>query len=221
MILLIFPLGKELKYFKKCLENKSAKFTSTEFNNTKLWHHESRAWLLATGGHGKVQFGLSTLELVRNFPEISAILCLGSAGALTKDLVPGNIIVGEITIEHDFKSRFENEPNLPSFKGDNDLIEKLDINPKGNTKVKRGIIASGDEDIVSEERAFELHELTLASAVAWEGAGGARAALKAQLPYLEVRAITDSADNFVKEDFFKNLSEAMENLANFLDKSNL
>jgi nucleoside phosphorylase len=61
------------------------------------------------------------------------------------------------------------------------------------------MIASGDEDIVTIERAAELHTQTGAVAVAWEGAGVARACLFSQIPYLEIRGITDTADLLLQE----------------------
>ena len=44
-------------------------------------------------------------------------------------------------------------------------------------------------------RARQLHASTDALAVAWEGAGGARAAAFSQVPYVEVRGISDMADH--------------------------
>jgi hypothetical protein len=55
-------------------------------------------------------------------------------------------------------------------------------------QVHYGMIASGDEDIVTIERAAELHTQTGAVAMAWEGAGVARACLFSQIPYLEIQS---------------------------------
>lgn len=55
-----------------------------------------------------------------------------------------------------------------------------------------------------------------ACAVAWEGAGGARAARFNQLPFLELRAITDTADHHAPDAFARNLSQAMMNLATLI-----
>jgi nucleoside phosphorylase len=53
--------------------------------------------------------------------------------------------------------------------------------------------------------------------VAWEGAGGARAARFQKLPFLEIRAVTDMVGAAATlADFERNLSPAMTNLAEVL-----
>lgn len=77
-------------------------------------------------------------------------------------------------------------------------------------------IASGDEAIIDEKRARELHKVTGALAVAWEGAGGARAAAFSDVPYLEIRAISDGADDEARSVWCENLPSAMMNVATVL-----
>jgi adenosylhomocysteine nucleosidase len=76
-----------------------------------------------------------------------------------------------------------------------------------------GTIASGDEDVIELERGVELAVLTGAIAVAWEGAGAARACVLTEVPWLEVRGITDTADHTASSDFHINLELAMCNIA--------
>jgi adenosylhomocysteine nucleosidase len=82
--------------------------------------------------------------------------------------------------------------------------------------VHYGIVASGDEDIITTDRATALREATGAIAVAWEGAGGARASLFNALPFLELRGVTDTANHEAPADFHKNLRSVMANLAAFV-----
>lgn len=63
---------------------------------------------------------------------------------------------------------------------------------------------------------MEIQEKTKALALAWEGAGGARAASFNNKLYLEIRGITDVADNDAPIDFKENLKQSMENVARFL-----
>ena len=79
-----------------------------------------------------------------------------------------------------------------------------------------GIIASGDEDIITTDRATALRETTGAIAVAWEGAGGARASLFNALPFVELRGVTDTANHEAAADFHTNLRGVMANLAAFI-----
>lgn len=73
-------------------------------------------------------------------------------------------------------------------------------------------IASGDEDIVTVARGEQLAQLTDCIAVAWEGAGGARACLFNKKRFIEIRAVTDTADHNAALDFQVNLLSAMANL---------
>ena len=55
-----------------------------------------------------------------------------------------------------------------------------------------------------------------AVAVAWEGAGGARACAFSDVPFVEIRGITARADDRAPADFRANLNIAMANLAALL-----
>ena len=75
------------------------------------------------------------------------------------------------------------------------------------------VIASGDEDVVTSERAQAIRDQTGA---AWEGSGAARAALFNGIGSLEIRAVTDAADKEAPQRFDANLPVAMANLASLL-----
>ena len=79
-----------------------------------------------------------------------------------------------------------------------------------------GPIASGDETVVDRERRRELHQLTGALAVAWEGAGGARACHFSEVPYIEVRGITDHANSQAATDFKLHMPSAMRHVARLI-----
>ena len=118
------------------------------------------------------------------------------------------------TVEHDYNNKF-NERALPKFDGAEAAIAEL-RSVSRSTKafsVHFGPIASGDEDVVETERKRALHESTGALAVAWEGAGGARACAFNRIPFIEIRGVTDTADHNAASDFEENLEVAMCNLA--------
>src|ERR1700756_2526791 len=78
------------------------------------------------------------------------------------------------------------------------------------------VIAGGDEDVVTSERAQAIRDQTGAACVAWEGSGAARAALFNGIGSLEIRAVTDAADKEAPQRFDANLPIAMMNLASVL-----
>jgi adenosylhomocysteine nucleosidase len=197
MILFLFPLKAELDFFSKHFVFKADKFMG------------------AFAGQGKVQFALTTQSLCAKHPEITAIFCLGSAGALEAELKPGDIVVGETSVEHDFKV-LSRDVDLPAFSANPELYKSFeDLHAP---HVYFGSIASGDEDVMSEERRREIYKLTGALCVAWEGAGGARAAKHVQRPFIEVRAITDLAQATTRQDFANHLELAMTALAQLMNR---
>ena len=107
------------------------------------------------------------------------------------------------------------ERALPKFDGAQAAVTEL-RSVSHSTKafsVHFGPVASGDEDVVETERKRVLHKSTGALAVAWEGAGGARACAFNRIPFVEIRGVTDTADHNAASDFEENLEVAMRNLA--------
>jgi adenosylhomocysteine nucleosidase len=127
------------------------------------------------------------------------------------------LIVATSTVEHDFNNKFVPRPK-PSFKGDAKSIEQLKAlkTPDANFKVHFGIMAGGDEDVIELTRGAQLRDLHNALAVAWEGVGGARACAFSEVPYLELRGATDTANHEAPVVFDINLKIVMKNIAYLL-----
>lgn len=114
------------------------------------------AWeaLIALGGHGKAQFAAQTQYVIDQYPSVQLVVCAGAAGSLHPDLSTGDVVVGTDTVEHDYRLLFASRP-LPRFPGHAPSLARLraaaaDIS---GFRVAFGTIASGDEDVVSSERA--------------------------------------------------------------------
>jgi adenosylhomocysteine nucleosidase len=157
---------------------------------------------------------VQTQHLLDHAPPLEAVICLGAAGALSDDLAIGDLVLASETVEHDYTERFSPRP-LPRFAAEARLLDALQRLPHSTLPfgVHVGIIASGDEDVIELERAAALREATEACAVAWEGAGGARACAFSGVPFLELRGITDTANHQAPADFRTNLQRAMANAA--------
>lgn len=170
---------------------------------------------LCIGGHGKVQFALNTQRLILELkPDL--VIGAGAAGALDPELKPGTVIITNEIIEHDYRLRFIKRPN-PSFSCHAAWVRKFaDLDIENVTTVV-GKIASGDEDVVDRVRAEELRRLTGASAVTWESAGLARACLAQNVPFVDVRVITDLADTQAPKDFMHHLQKGMASIARLLE----
>jgi adenosylhomocysteine nucleosidase len=173
---------------------------------------------LARGGHGKTQFGIQTQHLL-DHAEFDLVICAGAAGALAPEVRVGDVIIATSTLEHDYNNKFSERPK-PRFAGDAKSIEQikaLDLSD-ANFKVHFGIMAGGDEDVIEITRGAELRELHNALAVAWEGVGGARASAFSEVPYLEIRGATDTANHEAPVVFYINLKIVMKNIGFLLCK---
>lgn len=169
--------------------------------------------VVAAGGFGKTQYGVQAQHLIDARPSWSAVICAGASGALASDVAVGDVVVATETVEHDF--RRSSTRSSPKFPGSEKLLgelRSLDTASLG-FGVHFAPVASGDEDVNHPIRRSEIQSLTGAKAVAWEGAGGARAAQFSDLPFIELRAITDQADHTFSADILKNLPVAMQNIA--------
>jgi adenosylhomocysteine nucleosidase len=173
--------------------------------------------LVAPGGHGKTQFAVQAQYLIDRFPSVKLVICAGAAGSLARELSVGDVVVGTGTVEHDYRQLFATRP-LPRFTGHGPSVDALrsSAHRVSGFHVAFDVIASGDEDVVTSERAQAIRDQTGAVCVAWEGSGAARAALFNGIGSLEIRAVTDAADKEAPQRFEANLPTAMANLASLL-----
>lgn len=213
-ILTVIPMQEELDFFLQgCVEQGVATETCV-LGRMPVTSIPSLGLALARGGLGKVQFGIQTQHLIDCGVGWRAVICAGAAGALDDRLSIGDVVIGTETVEYDIRNKF-GKPLLPRFPSDKALVEDIkSVRLADNSfTVYVGTIASGDEDIVAVKRRQEVRDLTGALANAWEGAGGARASHFSNLPFVEIRGISDGANETAAHDFEKNLPTTMRNIA--------
>jgi adenosylhomocysteine nucleosidase len=214
--LFLAPLKAELSILSHAFQQKWKHERLQIQSHTALYFPEVDLYL-AVGGLGKVDMAIKTQFWLTQIPDCKLMACVGSAGSLDSSLKVGDIIVASKTIEHDFKQIFFKKP-LPEFPMGTAWADFLQLSQ--SPQIHHAPIASGDEDILSAERRLELSRLTGAQTVAWEGAGAARACAFLNIPFCEIRGITDDLSNDLqsdlKQDFTKNLNHALANLAEWL-----
>lgn len=216
--LLITPLVDEFTPLLEAFNAMEYELISKNIGNLSLFEIEELKLLLAQGGHGKTQFGIQTQHLLDLIQNISLVICAGAAGGIAHHINIGDIVIATSTVEHDYNLKFTKRP-LPDFVGSPLHIGKIQslvpLHANG-FQIHFGKVASGDEDVIERSRAEELHNLTNALAVAWEGAGGARATRFMGIPYLEIRGLTDIADNDAPVIFNENLKIIMPRIASLV-----
>jgi adenosylhomocysteine nucleosidase len=213
-ILIVTPLQQERDFFLQGCGQRGLQTENGLIGRLPAVRLPELKLTVACGGLGKAQFAAQTQHLLDLGPGWDLVVCAGAAGGLADEVSVGDVVVGVTTVEHDYKNGFSSRPR-PRFEAAPATIERLrQVSLSSNGfKVHFGVIASGDEDIVDAERRSVLRQTTDALAVAWEGAGGARACAFSQVPYLELRGITDAANHEAPSSFKTNLEMAMTNVA--------
>jgi adenosylhomocysteine nucleosidase len=215
-ILILCPLAREWSFLVTTFEASLHVERPHDLKVEAAYISHWRA-LVAPGGHGKTQFAVQAQYLIGRFPSTELVICAGAAGSLSSNLSVGDVVVGTATVEHDYRLLFASRP-LPRFPGHGPSIDALRGLTHGISgfQVAFDVIASGDEDVVTSDRAQAIRDQTGAACVAWEGSGAARAALFNDIGSLEIRAVTDAADKEAPQRFDANLPIAMMNLASVL-----
>lgn len=217
-MLVLVPQQVEMDPLLNAISSSGFALRQMEVGRLQAAFFEDLGVWLAVAGHGKTELALRGQYLVDNLPAVSALICAGAAGSLHPEVSRGDVVIGTCSVEHDYKLRFK-KAGLPELPTDERIVEGIrnGLPTSGaGFRVHFGPIASGDEDIVDPTRARELQRDTGALCVAWEGAGAARVARFNNIPFAEIRAVTDSADASAASDFRVSLATAMPNLANVL-----
>lgn len=215
--LVVTPIQEEIDFFIQSCVEQGAHVQALLLDKLSIMYFPELNLLVAKGGLGKAQFAVQTQYLLGCYPDLQLVICAGAAGALVKELAIGDIVVATETVEHDVHNHF-GKPLLPRFPGNAEAIPsfKQMASISSSFQVYFGPIASGDEDVVDLVRGQAIHQRTGALAVAWEGAGGARACQFSRVPFVEIRGITDNADHTAAADFEANLSCSLRNVAQFI-----
>jgi adenosylhomocysteine nucleosidase len=216
-LLIVTPMQQELDFFSQACTQRGLHAQDAVIGRLPVVQFRELNITLARGGTGKAQFALQTQHLLDSCTDWSLVVCAGGAGGLVNELEIGDVVVATTTVEHDYNNKFNQRP-LPRFEGAQAAI--LDLRSAslsaGSFKVHFGPVASGDEDVIEAGRKSVLHQLTEALVVSWEGAGGARACNFSNVPFVEIRGVTDKADQDAPSDFYKNLEVAMNNVATLI-----
>ena len=213
-ILVLTPIENEFNSLTGALEKLGLESRERSIGRLTCASYLSGDLIVAPGGLGKAQFGIQAQYAIDRLLDRELIVCAGTAGGLRDDLGIGDVVVATETVEHDFKWGMKSRP-LPRFPGSEAAITAIETGLPTTDRsfdVRFGIVASGDEGIADPVRARELRRDTDAIAVAWEGAGGARAATFSDLAFLEIRGISDGAGDDAPSEFETNLPHTMHNV---------
>jgi adenosylhomocysteine nucleosidase len=216
-LLVITPIEEELDVLSGVLRELGGEDEAVPAGRAMSLSFYKSGVLLLQGGLGKAEFGVHTQHALDSLEGVGGVVCAGVAGALDESLAVADVVVATETVEHDFNWPRGERPRFEGHGPFIDAIQNADVQTGGAFSIHFGPVASGDEGINDIGRARELREGTGALAVAWEGAGGARAARYSGVPFLEIRGISDLADNNAYSEWEGNVPRAMRNVATVLD----
>ena len=160
-----------------------------------------REVVVAKCGIGKINAAMCAEAMILNYsPDI--IINTGIAGSLSKDLSVLDVAVAKAVVEHDFDISFCGDP-----KGKVPGIETVEIPCDAaislaiegivkqlGVKCVRGVIASGDQFICSEDKKDAIASCFSAVACEMEGGAIGHVCHLNNIPFAVIRAISDGAN---------------------------
>lgn len=239
---LICAIPEERVDLKAALEHEeTVVLGGLDFDRGRLDGH---AVVLAEAGIGKVNTAVVATLLASRF-DVDLLAFSGVAGGLDPDLAIGDLVIAERTIQHDCGVIEDDglKPyqagHVPFFNpteqlgyqappallaGIKSALDDLTFVPlaaeaggSGNdAKITYGTILAGDQYIHSEVTRERLHRTFNAKAVAMEGGAMAQVAERFDLPWLEIRALSDLAGADSRFDFARFVDAVAERSATVL-----
>lgn len=212
---IIGAMTDEVKTITEMLEDRACESASgIEFNTGYLF---GKRVVVAKCGVGKV-FAAICAEAMALRYQPRLIVNTGVGGALDKSLRPLDVVIASSLVQHDMDTSPIGDPvglisgiNKIYFDTDRRAVELLAGAAKElglNSMV--GIIASGDKFIARAEDKCYIRDTFSAVSCEMEGAAIAHTAFVNGIPFVVVRAISDSADGDASMDYMTFLPKAAE-----------
>jgi len=205
---IIVAMDVELSFLLEALESPvKAVISGMDFYEGEI---RGNSVVIARSGIGKVCAAICAQTMIREFMP-GCIIVGGIAGAI-QNLPHGSVVIGDKLVQHDFiLNAFGYEDGfLPALKkcymeSDPGLAEALiQAAMSLDLCVYRGIIASGDCFVNTQEKKDYILNTYHAAACEMEGAAIAQVCEMNRLPYCVIRCISDSGDEQANEDIESN-----------------
>ena len=226
---IIAAMPEELKLLVEHLEMaKKHQRLGHVYHTGRIGHHEV---VLVESGIGKVMSAMSVAVLVNDF-KITAVINTGSAGAVASGLEIGDVVVADRLVYHDvdvtaFGYDYGQMARQPLYyEASRYLVEEMKAVLEKTQQTSRvGLIATGDSFIAGQDKIDQIKaHFPDVLAVEMEGAAIAQAAHSLGLPFMVIRAMSDTAShdaNITFDEFIleagKRSAETLIQLLNNLD----
>lgn len=223
MVGIIGAMHIEVETIKSLMKNKiSETISGVEYVRGSLHGKEI---VIAACGIGKVAAAMCTQTMILKYsPE--CIINTGVGGSLSTKLAIGDIAVAESLVQHDMDTSPLGDPiglisgiNIVNIPADKKVVETLleGVETLENIKGVKGVIASGDQFIASEEKKKFITGNFGAIVCEMEGASIAQVCFTNGVPFGVVRAVSDCADGSSHMDYGEFLPIAAANAAKLIE----
>jgi len=164
--------------------------------------------VVAVCGIGKVFAAMCTQTMILRY-EPDCIINTGVGGTLTDKLGIGDLAVSTAVVQHDMDTSPLGDPvglisgiNVIEMAADSAMVEKVcAICDQKGIRHHGGTIASGDQFIASREKKDWIVSTFSGIACEMEGAAVGQVCYVNKVPFVILRAISDSADGGACEDY--------------------
>jgi adenosylhomocysteine/aminodeoxyfutalosine nucleosidase len=180
--------------------------------------------IIAYSKIGKVFSTLTAAMMIEKFGA-EILLFSGVAGGINPGLKIGDLIVATALCQHDLDITAFGHPHgyVPEgsqfIKAEEDLIAIANrVAKEMEITLKEGIIATGDQFVHSQERKEWIQETFKADALEMEGTSVAVVCEALGVPFLILRAISDTADMDASFNFDAFLESSAQESATFIMK---
>ncbi|MFT7823537.1 MAG: 5'-methylthioadenosine/adenosylhomocysteine nucleosidase [Sulfurimonas sp.] len=197
---------------------KSAYAANTYYEGT----YKDKEVVVAYSKIGKVFATLTATILIEKFGG-DTLLFSGVAGAISKELNIGDLIIADGVCQHDLDITAFGHPY--GYVPEGEVCIHTDVNLRKIAKevayskgllLKEGVIATGDQFVANAKRKEWIGETFEADALEMEGAAVAVVCRSFNVPFFILRAISDSADMDAGFDFDAFLESSAKISADFV-----
>lgn len=218
---IICAMDEEIKELKDALENEEEITIGTlPFYKGTI---NGKNVVLVKSGIGKVEAGITAALLLTNF-KIDVMIHSGSAAGIGDGLKVGDIVIATETAYHDVNCTADGEvwgqlPGQPTrFKADSEWGKKIgNASTDSGLNVHYGLIVTGDQFIAGKAMVAEIKKhFPDVLAGEMEGAAVGQVAHQFNVPYVVVRAMSDTGDEDANQSFSEFLVQAGHQSAQML-----
>lgn len=186
---------------------------------------QGKKCIVVKSGVGKVNAARTTQVMLQNF-EIQYVINVGAGGSINGMLNIGDVLIGKEVIQHDFDiTAFGHSKGYITGIGNSIIcnrelvgqLEKMIQNiPERTYQIKIGIIATGDIFCTEGWMKDKIRAKFNADVVDMECAAIAQVCYLDAVPFIVVRAISDTPNGKNASTFDENLKLASKRCANLL-----